>query len=175
MGIHDLEEFHKQDEELVKQTIIVNCYPIVLLSRFVIPHMILRTNHSAIVNLSSIAGRRPMPCFAVYSASRVFGDFLSRALAEEYKGRNIDIVSLRPGIVDTSHSFQRKSEGIFQISPEQCSREALRRLGNEQTTSGHWIHKIYVNIASKLPDFYIRKNARQRVEYKRNLEKNVSH
>jgi 3-oxoacyl-[acyl-carrier protein] reductase len=54
-----------------------------------------------IINISSEAGRTPLPTGAVYSASKAALDAITTALSKEFSGRHIRINSLLPGIVDT--------------------------------------------------------------------------
>jgi 3-oxoacyl-[acyl-carrier protein] reductase len=57
-----------------------------------------------ILNISSEAGRTPLPTGAVYSASKAALDALTTALSKEFSGRNIRINSILPGVVDTEGS-----------------------------------------------------------------------
>jgi 3-oxoacyl-[acyl-carrier protein] reductase len=59
-----------------------------------------------IINISSEAGRAPLPTGSVYSASKAALDAMTTALPKEFSGRNIRINSILPGIVETegSHS-----------------------------------------------------------------------
>ncbi len=60
--------------------IVVNCYPIVYLTKKLLKKMILRQKKSAIINLSSVMGQYPTGYAAVYSATKAFDDFFSRSL-----------------------------------------------------------------------------------------------
>jgi 3-oxoacyl-[acyl-carrier protein] reductase len=57
-----------------------------------------------IINISSEAGRTPLPTGAVYSASKAALDALTSALSKEFSGRNIRINSILPGGVETEGS-----------------------------------------------------------------------
>lgn len=52
-----------------------------------------------ILNISSGAGRNPMPGWGVYCATKAAVDIYSRVLAQEHPG--VRIVSLAPGVIDT--------------------------------------------------------------------------
>ena len=54
-----------------------------------------------IVNLSSIAGRRPVAGIAAYAASKFAAVGLTEVLARELKRHGIRVYSLCPGAVDT--------------------------------------------------------------------------
>lgn len=57
-----------------------------------------------IINISSEAGRTPLPTGSVYSASKAALDAVTTALSKEFSGRNIRINSILPGIVETEGS-----------------------------------------------------------------------
>ncbi|OUJ71126.1 SDR family NAD(P)-dependent oxidoreductase [Hymenobacter crusticola] len=57
-----------------------------------------------IINISSEAGRTPLPTGSVYSASKAALDAMTTALSKEFSGRNIRINSILPGIVETEGS-----------------------------------------------------------------------
>ena len=49
-----------------------------------IDKLVKRNHRSAIINLSSAAGVKPTPYMSLYSATKVYNDFLSRALGYEH-------------------------------------------------------------------------------------------
>lgn len=57
-----------------------------------------------VLNISSGAGRRPMPGWSVYCASKAALDLYSQTLAAEEteRGSGVKVVSLAPGVVDTA-------------------------------------------------------------------------
>jgi 3-oxoacyl-[acyl-carrier protein] reductase len=59
-----------------------------------------------IINISSEAGRMPLPTGSVYSATKAALDAVTISLSKEFSGRNIRINSILPGVVETegSHS-----------------------------------------------------------------------
>jgi 3-oxoacyl-[acyl-carrier protein] reductase len=57
-----------------------------------------------IINISSEAGRTPLPTGSVYSASKAALDAITTSLSKEFSGRNIRINSILPGVVDTEGS-----------------------------------------------------------------------
>jgi 3-oxoacyl-[acyl-carrier protein] reductase len=57
-----------------------------------------------IINISSEAGRTPLPTGAVYSATKAALDALTTSLSKEFSGRNIRINSILPGVVETEGS-----------------------------------------------------------------------
>lgn len=66
-----------------------------------------------IVNISSGAGRRPIPSWAAYCASKAALDLFSQTflLEEKEKGRKIKVFSIAPGVIDTAMQQKiRRSE-----------------------------------------------------------------
>lgn len=59
-----------------------------------------------IINISSEAGKTPLPTGSVYSATKAALDAITISLSKEFSGRNIRINSILPGVVETegSHS-----------------------------------------------------------------------
>lgn len=59
-----------------------------------------------IINISSEAGKTPLPTGSVYSSTKAALDAITISLSKEFSGRNIRINSILPGVVETegSHS-----------------------------------------------------------------------
>ncbi|MDR6568197.1 MULTISPECIES: SDR family NAD(P)-dependent oxidoreductase [Chitinophaga] len=57
-----------------------------------------------IINISSEAGKMPLPTGSVYSATKAALDAITIALSKEFSGRNIRINSILPGVVETEGS-----------------------------------------------------------------------
>ena len=85
----------------------------------------------------------------IYSSSKAFVDFLSRALSYEY-GHKIDILSVRPSEVSTPMTFNKQTD-IMTILPKDCARGLLRDLGHEKVTNGHWSHSLQGKLYHSLP------------------------
>ena len=57
-----------------------------------------------IINISSEAGRTPLPTGAIYSATKAALDAITTSLSKEFSGKNIRINSILPGVVETEGS-----------------------------------------------------------------------
>jgi 7-alpha-hydroxysteroid dehydrogenase len=57
------------------------------LSRICAPLMVSTAGEGAILNISSIAGHKPAPCFAAYGTAKAAMSFLTRELAQEFAPR----------------------------------------------------------------------------------------
>ena len=74
--------------------------------RAVVPLMI-EAGSGHIINISSLAGKNPLPRGAAYSASKWALNGLSYGVAEELRGHNIRVSVVCPGSVDTAFSPRR--------------------------------------------------------------------
>ena len=71
---------HQLPSETIVNMVMTNCLAHALITRVFLPQLTVRTNRSAIINTSAIAGIMLMPYGTTYSSSKVFHDFLSRGL-----------------------------------------------------------------------------------------------
>ncbi|UOQ70386.1 SDR family NAD(P)-dependent oxidoreductase [Hymenobacter cellulosilyticus] len=96
-----------------------------------------------IINISSEAGRNPLPTGSLYSATKAALDALTTALSKEFSGRNIRINSILPGIVDTEGA---RSGGFIGSEAETrlVSTTALGRTGQPED-----IARVAVFLASE--------------------------
>ena len=88
VAIEIMEHFNLIDENFLKNMVIINCIPAVILSSKLIKKFLKRDKKSGIINVSSISGLRPMPFLNVYSASKAFMDSFSHSVGYEYKSYN---------------------------------------------------------------------------------------
>ena len=88
------------EAENLAQIIDVNLRAPVFLTRLVIPYL-QRAGGGAIVNVTSIAGKIPVPDEAVYSATKFGLRAFTRALHEELAGSGIRVGCVSPGPIDT--------------------------------------------------------------------------
>lgn len=100
----------------IYDTITVNCFPTILLTKLLIP-VLKNRKRSAVINLSSFTACTVFPYNSLYSATKVFDDFFSRAFALEIP--NVDVLAHRPLYVTTAMSRFMKGQGA--ISPYACA------------------------------------------------------
>ncbi|KAL4473215.1 hypothetical protein ABPG72_015596 [Tetrahymena utriculariae] len=125
-------------EEELSNMIVFNIYSQVLFTFYLLPKLRSRGKKSGIVNLSSVSTIISMPAFHMYSGTKVFNDYFSKSMGEEYKGI-IDVLSLKPAYVDTPLVSQIKEKKLC-ISPQECANAALNNLGRYEETNGHYKH-----------------------------------
>jgi NADP-dependent 3-hydroxy acid dehydrogenase YdfG len=87
-----------------------------LMVRALAPLMI-AANSGHIINISSLAGRNPLPNGAAYSASKWGLNGLTYSLAEELRPHNIRVSVIAPGSVNTGFS-QSDKNAAKKIQPE---------------------------------------------------------
>ncbi|KAM9313328.1 very-long-chain 3-oxoacyl-CoA reductase-B-like [Gastrophryne carolinensis] len=132
---------------------IVNCNMLstAQMTRIVLPNMISRKK-GLIINMSSEAGSRPYPYMTIYSATKGFVDYFSRALHTEYQSKGIIVQCVMPLLVSTNLTENVKTN-ILVKTPEEFAREALNTVGLTNRTSGclshsiqsYFLHKILPN------------------------------
>jgi 3-oxoacyl-[acyl-carrier protein] reductase len=84
----------------------INLRGVYYMMRAVVPLMI-TAGAGHIINISSLAGKNPLPRGAAYSASKWGVNGLSYGVAEELRSQNIRVSVICPGSVDTDFSPRR--------------------------------------------------------------------
>lgn len=141
----------------IEDYINVNIYPQTFLTQMFMDKLSKRKNRSAIISLSSIAAEEPYTGNAIYTATKGYNDYLSRALFGEYnyeKG-NIDFLSVKPAYVESNMS-QMKPDGFDCCSVEQHVNAVIKDLGYTCVTNGFWSHKLQGWIVRNSPEFLLR-------------------
>jgi 3-oxoacyl-[acyl-carrier protein] reductase len=85
--------------------------------RSIVPLMLV-AGAGHIVNISSLAGKNPLPRGAAYSASKWALNGLSYSLAEELRSQNIRVSVVCPGSVDTEFSPHTGKNPDRMLRPE---------------------------------------------------------
>jgi 3-oxoacyl-[acyl-carrier protein] reductase len=80
--------------------------------------LITATGGGHIVNISSLAGKNPLPKGAAYSASKWALNGLSYSVAEELRAHNIRVCVVCPGSVDTEFSPHSGKDPSKMLRPE---------------------------------------------------------
>jgi NAD(P)-dependent dehydrogenase (short-subunit alcohol dehydrogenase family) len=85
--------------------------------RSLVPLMV-RSGGGHIVNISSIAGKNPLPNGAAYAASKWGLNGLSYSIAEELRGQNIRVSVVCPGSTNTELSPHEGKDPSRMLQPE---------------------------------------------------------
>lgn len=114
-GIASWAYFANSTEEILRQIMDVNFFAPAELMRLAIS-ILTRGNQPAIVNVSSMCGRKGMPAWSEYSASKYALCGLTEALRAEFARFDVDVLLIVPGLTssDFAHHFLRK-EGKAKI------------------------------------------------------------
>lgn len=88
--------------------------------RAVVPLMI-AAGGGHVVNVSSLAGKNPLPRGAAYAASKWALNGLSYSAAEELRAHNIRVSVVCPGSVDTDFSLHSGKDSTKMLRPEDIS------------------------------------------------------
>ena len=96
---------------------------------------------SLVINLSSQNGLEPTPFISVYSATKVYDNFLSQAVGASVS-ESITMVSVTPLGVATNMSKQVDPKGSpMLVSAKDYAKAVLNNLHSEQTIA-HWFHEF---------------------------------
>lgn len=133
------QKFHERDPIELRDSMIINCLPSVMMTRHLLPRMLERNHKSAVITMSSTVITEPRKDKALYSATKIFVDFLSQALQMQYPG--IDWLSLRPGPV-TTKMIDKKTSDFQTASTREFVTGGLKCLGKMTESAGTLKHAI---------------------------------
>ena len=142
-GIASWDHFANSTEEIMRQIMEVNFFAPAELIRKAIP-ILVNGKEPAIVNVASMCGRRAMPAWSEYSASKYALCGLTEALRGELARFDIDILLIIPGLTKSEFSQHfLRSEGKAKIEydqgmpPEYVAERIVRSLIKNKTET--WI------------------------------------
>ncbi|XP_054854923.1 very-long-chain 3-oxoacyl-CoA reductase-like [Eublepharis macularius] len=128
-----------------------NMLSTVKMTQILLPQMVARKK-GIIINMSSVAGRRPFPMLTVYSATKAFDDFFAQGLDMEYRSQGIIVQSVLPFFVDTNMTSQCSK--WYMAAAETFVRKALNTVGIARRTSGCLSHSFqYFFVKEFFPDW----------------------
>ena len=100
-GVMLLGNIDKQSYEEWKNMIDVNINGILTTTNIILPDMIKR-NEGSIINISSIAGRKTFQNHGIYCGSKFAVHAITESIREEVANKNVRIIVLAPGVVETN-------------------------------------------------------------------------
>lgn len=138
-GIASFGHFFGSSEELLRQIMEVNFFAPAELMREAIP-ILSQGQQPAIVNISSMCGRRGLPAWTEYSASKFALCGLTEALRGEMARFGIDVLLVIPGLTHSDlgqhllrHEGRMKLDFGKGMSPEYVADKILQALRRNRT------------------------------------------
>jgi len=144
-GIRFRKEFLDISNDELDQVLNVNLKSVVSLCQEVLPHMV-KNNGGKIINMSSIAGTLGFSDLSGYVMSKAAIIGLTKSLAVEFAGKNIQINALAPGFCKTSYfeKFQENTE-LYDFT---LSRIPMNRWGSSKEVAD-----VCVFLASNMSNY----------------------
>jgi short-subunit dehydrogenase len=118
-GVGSWGHFADSTEEICRTVMEVNFFAPVELTRCAIPHLT-NGNQPAVVNVTSMCGRKGMPAWPEYSASKFALVGMSEAWRGEFERFGVDVLTIVPGM--TNSGFQNnwlRNEGKAKLRFEE--------------------------------------------------------
>ncbi|XP_057569605.1 very-long-chain 3-oxoacyl-CoA reductase-B-like isoform X2 [Hippopotamus amphibius kiboko] len=130
-------------EDIAKELFnIINCnmMSVAQMTRIVLPQMVTR-GKGIIINISSMADKRPYPFAAMYAATKAFVRSFSTAVGREYHSEGVIMQTVSPFLIETNMTYPMK-RGLLVMTPEDFARQALDTLGLTSQTPGCLRHAV---------------------------------
>lgn len=138
-GVGSFGHFSSSSEEVLRQVMEVNFFAPAELIRLAVP-ILTRGVQPAIVNIASMCGRRGLPAWSEYSASKFALCALTEALRGEMVRFHIDVLLILPGLTHTEmgshllrHAGRMKIDFTDGMSPAFVANNVLRALQRNRT------------------------------------------
>jgi short-subunit dehydrogenase len=169
-GIGATGHFCEMDSSFLRQIMEVNFFGLTETTRVFLP-VLKQGNRPAIVNISSIAGKRGIPARSEYSASKFAVEGFSEALRAEVAKDGIDVLVICPGLTQTNFSHNMLAQKarvqldhLRGMTSEQVALATLRAIeGGKHETILTFQGKLMVLVSRffpRLADFIARKKVR---------------
>jgi short-subunit dehydrogenase len=120
-GIEAFRQFHEIDPVEIRRTIDVNLTATLLVTRYVLPHM-LAAGRGHIVNMSSTAGKFGPAFGAAYGASKAGQIAFTQSLRGEYHGTGISASVICPGFATNG--------GVYEVIKKRTGRSVPWWMGS---------------------------------------------
>lgn len=155
-GVGATGNFREATEERLRRVFEINFFGTTELTRLALPHLP-KGRQPMIVNVSSVIGRRAIPGYTEYCASKFALCGWSEALRGELAQQGIHVLLVNPGLIETpfrdhlvEDRLQSRDQRPKAMSAERCARiivRAMQRRQNELviTVSGKallWVNRL---------------------------------
>lgn len=99
-GVGSWGHFSSSTPEILRQVMEVNFFAPIELTRLAIPHL-MNGRQPAVVNVASMCGRKGMPAWPEYSASKFALVGMAEAWRGEFARFDVDVLTIVPGMTDS--------------------------------------------------------------------------
>lgn len=152
-GVGSFGHFATSSEDILRRIMEVNFFAPAELMRAAVP-MLVNGKRPAIVNVASMCGRRGLPAWTEYSASKFALCGLTEALRGEFARFDIDVLLVLPGVTKSDLPLHLlRNEGRMKIdfakglAPEAVAAGILRALERNRTETvlgcdARWLLRI---------------------------------
>ena len=166
---------HEISDADIKQMLRVNNDGTMRMTRALLPLMV-KNRKGAIICVSSASCTHPTPLLAAYSATKAFGNQLTRSLYYEYKEFGIDCLSVTPYYF-VSEMFKRKDATFMAPFPDKIIDAALPLLGYEPEAYPYYFHWFMGNMFRSFPEpgyalLWVMKRSKARADAKKAKKSN---
>jgi uncharacterized protein len=96
-GMSPYQDFCELSSCDLRQILALNVQALTELCHRFIPHMVDHGEPSHVVNVGSVGGYAPLPCFSVYTGTKHYVRVFTNLLHHEYRGTNVRVSALHPG------------------------------------------------------------------------------
>jgi len=148
---NDLPELvHLIPKDEVEQMLRVNNAGTVRMSQAVLPYMMTKRSGS-VITVSSASCTHPTPLLSMYSATKAFGQQLTRSMYYEYKEFGIDCIAITPYYF-VSNMFKRSRATYLAPFPDSIIDATWNVLGYEAEAHPYWCHWLMGVLAKNYHD-----------------------
>ena len=165
------------DKKIANEVFQINFFNILETNKLFLNSMI-KKNKGTIVNISSLGGARSIPTNSVYCASKFALEAYTESLRSELKTTNINVINVRPSVIDNTNYFngkfmnknlgsklEKKIKKISKMSPDIAAKKILKSITKKsRDLNMSFLGKLIIILNSIIPSiidiliFQLRKN-----------------
>ena len=124
-------------EEEWNKIIDINLKGVFLFTKEVLPHMIKNESGGVIINVSSDAGKMGFAKLSAYCGSKFGVIGLTESVAKEFADKNINVMAICPGSVDTKMMKDLINQGVDRsgmklLKPEELAKKIYDMISNQK-------------------------------------------
>lgn len=128
----------------------VNCEALLVLTHHFARHFA-QQQSGGIILMSSMVGFQGVPYAANYAATKAYVQSLAEALAEELSAKQVDVLAVAPGPVQTAFGERAQMKMGHALQPIDVAIPALKALGRQHTVLPGGLTKVLVYALRTLP------------------------